>query len=107
MRKAWDREIRVAVAGVVVGMLASCASGTGSDDGNDTVSVRLSPMLVESTGDAGGASAWALFDRDTEVGWAPAMQATGTRTRLRIALGGAATITHLKVFGPSPYVLDV
>src|SRR5262249_26414630 len=51
-------------------------------------------------------NAWALFDRNTRVGWSPASTASDGPAHVRVSLGKPTTITHLKIFGASPYVLD-
>ena len=55
---------------------------------------------------ADGASAWALFDRNTRVGWSPPSAAPAGAAHVRVSLGKPTTITHLKIFGASPYLLD-
>src|SRR5512144_1414483 len=99
--------VRFAVMGVALGKLVSCSDGGVVDGVNDTVPARLSPVRVEAADTPGDASAWALFDRDTRVGWSPPSTPPDRPARVRVALGRAIRITHLKIFGASPYVLDV
>src|SRR4051812_14556598 len=108
MRTAWGRESRFAVIGAVLCIFASCPNNNdGSDESNEVVPVRISPLRVESVDSPSDASTWALFDRNTRVGWSPPNDAPASSAHVRVALGKATTITHLKVFGASPYVLDV
>src|SRR5882672_1154772 len=113
MRSVWVPWVRFVVIGVALGKMVSCSAGAGGDgkgDGsgssNEPVPVRISPASVESA-DSGASSAWALFDRDTGVGWSPPSAPPDSPTQVRVALGRAARITHLKIFGASPYVLGV
>ncbi|HEX7840676.1 MAG TPA: SpvB/TcaC N-terminal domain-containing protein, partial [Kofleriaceae bacterium] len=69
--------------------------------------MRISPVRVERIDAASDASVWALFDRDTRGGWSPPTAAPASSARVRVELGKATAITHLKIFGASPYVLDV
>jgi hypothetical protein len=87
-------------------VLASCSSGSSDHDSVEVFPVRISPVRVESAGSTSDTNAWFLFDRDTRAGWAPAMGEIDNTARVRVALGETATITHLKIFGASPYVLD-
>lgn len=103
MHRAWRRGSRSCVLGLVLGALVGCSSG--GDEASEVVPVRLSPVRVESSASPRDASVWALFDRDTRAGWSPSGSPGGGS--LRVDLGKATTITHLKVFGASPYVLDV
>lgn len=109
MRSAWGLWVRFVVTGVVLSKMVSCSDGgDGHGDGlNETVPVRISPVRVESVDAPSDAGAWALFDRDTRVGWSPPSTPPGSSTQVRVAFGRATRITQLKVFGTSPYVLDV
>jgi RHS repeat-associated protein len=93
----------------VLCIFASCPnSDSGSDsESNEVVPARISPARVENIAAPSDASAWALFDRDTRVGWSPADDAAAPPAHIRVALGKTTAITHLKIFGASPYVLDV
>ena len=118
MRSVQGPWVRFVVLGVMLGKLVSCSesgrggSGDGDGDGNgsgssnEVIPVRIAPVSVESA-DSSDASAWALFDRDTGVGWSPPSTAPDRPTQVRVALGRATHITHLKIFGASPYVLGV
>src|SRR5689334_17284042 len=112
MRIAWEREFRLAVVATVCCGAAACA--VGRDDGpGEAIAVRLSPVRVDVEGANDGTSAsspsspWTLFDRDTRAGWSPHASASEGPARVRVALATPTAITHLKVFGPSPYLLDV
>jgi len=113
MRSVQGHWARFVVIGVVLSKMVSCSGGGGGDgdsDGsgssNEPVPVRISPVSVEGT-DSSGSSAWALFDRDTHVGWSPPSTPPDSPGQVRVALGRATRITHLKIFGASPYVLAV
>src|SRR5262245_37120870 len=108
MRIALEREFRLVMVVMVCGSAAGCAGGR-DDEAGDAIAARLSPVRVDSI-DAPGdgateSSPWKLFDRDTHVGWSPSGETADGPARVRVALAAPTAITHLKVFGPSPYVL--
>lgn len=105
MPAARGRESRFAVIGAVLCIFASCPNNDGDSESNEVVPARISPARVENIAAPGDASAWALFDRSTRVGWSPPGDALASS--VRVALGKLTTVTHLKIFGASPYVLDV
>src|SRR5215470_13082938 len=110
MSATWGRTSRFAVIGAVLCVFASCPNNDGdseSSQSNEVVPARISPARVENVAAPGDASAWALFDRDTRVGWSPPDDAAAPPAHIRVALGKTTAITHLKIFGASPYVLDV
>ncbi|WNG15531.1 SpvB/TcaC N-terminal domain-containing protein [Cystobacter fuscus] len=63
---------------------------------------RLTPRALEVGTDVG---AWALFDRDTAIGWRPS--ASERYTDVTVILDGSQEVVALKVFGPSPYQLSL
>src|SRR6185503_4682068 len=107
MTAPWGRASRFAVIGAVLCIFASCPNNDGDSESNEVIPTRISPMRVERIDAPSDASVWALFDRNTRVGWSPASDAPASSAHVRVALGQTATITHLKIFGASPYVLDV
>ncbi|MBI4951311.1 MAG: hypothetical protein HY908_04705, partial [Myxococcales bacterium] len=94
---------------VVVGcLLALGFSESCGDEGaaGRLVPAKITPIAVEAQGVAAEDPApWALFDRDTSVGWQPELDASG-RARVVVTFAHAVDLSHLKVFGPSPYVLS-
>lgn len=105
MRTAWSRESRFAVIGAALCILASCSS---SDSGsNQVIPLRISPLRVASIDSPDDTGAWALFDRNTRVGWSPPSEAPAGSTHVRVALGKPTALARVKIFGASPYVLDV
>jgi RHS repeat-associated protein len=108
MPAAWGRESRFAVIAAVLRVFASCSNNdVDSESKREVVPVRISPARVENLDAPGDANAWALFDRNTRTGWAPSNDAPAGSAHVRVALGKLTAITHLKIFGASPYVLDV
>src|SRR5882672_6986270 len=107
MPAAWGRESRFAVIGAVLCIFASCPNNDSDSESNEVVPARISPARVENIAAPSDASAWALFDRNTRVGWSPPDDAAAPPVHIRVALGKTTTITHLKIFGASRYVLDV
>lgn len=85
-------------------IFSGCPDGGG--DTSNVVPVRISPLRVTGGDAADGTSVWALFDRNTRAGWAPPSAAPAVPARVRVSLGKPTAITHLKVFGASPYLLD-
>lgn len=63
---------------------------------------RFTPRTLEASTDPG---AWALFDRDTAIGWKPS--ASGGHADVTAWLDGSDEVAALKVFGPSPYRLSL
>ncbi len=107
MRSAW---IRIVLVGAALSKTVSCSSGGSAGDGGgltEPVPVRISPVRIESADAPDDPSVWALFDRDTSAGWAPSSNSPDSPTQVRVAFGRATPITHLKIFGTSPYVLTV
>jgi RHS repeat-associated protein len=102
----WGRESRFVVIAAVLCIFASCPNNDGDSEAHEVVPARISPARVERIAAPGDASAWALFDRNTRVGWAAPSDPAAAPAQIRVALGKTTTITHLKVFGASPYVLD-
>ncbi|HEU4726667.1 MAG TPA: SpvB/TcaC N-terminal domain-containing protein, partial [Kofleriaceae bacterium] len=92
--------------GAALCIFASCPGSDGDGEPNEVVPARISPARVEDIDAPSDASAWALFDRSTRDGWSP-HAAPNSPAHVRVALGKTTTITHLKIFGASPYVLDV
>jgi len=112
MRSAWAPWIRIVVMGVALCKTVSCGSGSGGSAGDgggltEPVPVRISPVRVESADAPEDTSVWALFDRDTSAGWSPSSPSPDSPARVRVAFGRVTPITHLKIFGTSPYVLAV
>src|SRR5438477_6253159 len=104
------RESRFVVIGTVLCIFASCPNNNGNDsdnEANEVVPSRISPTRVENVDASSDTSVWALFDRSTRVGWSPPNDAPAGSAHVRVALGKATAITHLKIFGASPYVLAV
>src|SRR5262245_2111351 len=109
------------VAALAAGSATSCADHKKAGEGAEALPapVKLSPVTLElgTTERALGLfkyaglspaprAAWALFDRDTTTGYEPKLDEDG-QVVLRVGLDGPSELTHVKVFGPSPYVLDV
>lgn len=98
---------RCAVIEAVLCIFASCPNNDGdsesseSSESNEVVPSRVLPARVENIDGPSDASAWALFDRNTRVGWSPPNDAPASSAHIRVALGKITTITHLKIFGAS------
>lgn len=110
-------------ATIVAAGVPSCANtNTKRESGAEALPapLKLNPTALEVGAAPSGAlsmfqgarwsaappEAWALFDRDTATGFTPKLDGEGVLI-LRVSLDGPSAITHIKVFGPSPYVLDV
>lgn len=106
MRGRRDRDFRLSVIGIVLGLASGCSSG-GDHEPNEVMPQRLSPVQVDSGGTVSDDSAWLLFDRDTRAGWSPPIAGETSSARVRVSLGETTAITHLKIFGASPYVLAI
>src|SRR5262245_33527298 len=104
MRAAWGRASQLAVICAALSIFAGCPDGSG--DTSEVVPVRISPLRVAGGDTTDGASACALSGRATRVGWSPASAAPAGPVRVRVSLGKPTTITHLKIFGASPSMLD-
>ena len=72
-------------------------------DTGELAARRLTPRALEAAGDDVGA--WALFDRDTAIGWRPPTRLGPVDVTAQ--LDGSAEVFALKVFGPSPYRLSL
>ncbi|WP_257456314.1 SpvB/TcaC N-terminal domain-containing protein [Archangium lipolyticum] len=89
-------------------MLVASVSCQGSEDSlptgqsGESTARRLPPRKLEASTDPG---AWALFDRDTAIGWRP--PANEGHANVTASLDGNEEVAALKVFGPSPYRLSV
>jgi len=93
------------VAGMLLVASLSCQGREDSVTAGETGELaarRLTPRALEASTDPG---AWALFDRDTAIGWRPS--ANEGHTDVTAQLDGSAEVAALKVFGPSPYRLSL
>ncbi len=96
--------LKISTAAVM--LLVSSLSCQGSENPPTTgqtgelAARRLTPRLLEASTDPG---AWALFDRDTAIGWRP----SAGHTDVTAQLDESAEVAALKVFGPSPYRLSL
>src|SRR5436190_18952203 len=93
---------RRAVGAVLLALLTGCSE----NEVGEAIAVRLSPERLESTAGSNGEGVWVLFDRDTRSGWTPPIGVGGT-ARVHLQLDRPSVLTHVKVFGSSPYTLDV
>lgn len=102
-RSGWGlRGIRACV--VLLALVSSCGDDA---ERRAVMPAKLVPTDVVRVGAAGSEHGpWSLFDRDTALGWAPELDDRGI-AQVEVRFGRHAVLTHLKVFGPSPYDLTV
>ncbi|HEX5745450.1 MAG TPA: SpvB/TcaC N-terminal domain-containing protein [Archangium sp.] len=97
--------LKISAAAVMFLVTSLSCQGTEESPTGETGEIaaqRLTPRALEASTDPG---AWALFDRDTAIGWRPS--ANRGHTDVTAQLDARAEVAALKVFGPSPYRLSL
>jgi hypothetical protein len=111
LRHRWFWDLMAVVALGAAGATSCADDKKGDGPAALPAPVKLNPLSLDVLADnavrpaPAPREAWALFDRDTGSRWLPTL-ASG-EVVLRVALEAPSDLTHVKVFGPSPYVLDV
>jgi hypothetical protein len=97
----WDRWVRRAVVCVLLGAAASCGE---APETSGVVPTKVTPVRLVAMDDAEERSAWALFDRDTQVGFTPKLNLVG-EAQVTLRLGSPRSLGYVKIYGSSAWEL--